>query len=119
MTEHTHVLAREHSIFDDDGKRFVAAAGTPVSPTEAQLKNMPDVFLGLDGHAVDTVSTEHGMKGLSITSIKDRVADLTDFAVLEAMSAEEEAVRNRKGAISAIAARIEELTAEAEEAADE
>ena len=119
MTEHTHVLAREHSIFDGDGKRYKAPAGTPVTPTEAQLRNMPDVFLGTDGHAVDEVPAAHGMKGKSITSIKDEVAELTDFAVLESMIAEEEAVRNRKGAIAAIAARIEFLTAEAEEAADE
>jgi hypothetical protein len=119
MTQHTHVLAKEHGIIDDDGNRVKAPAGTPVSPTEAQLKNMPDVFLGTDGHAVDSVSEEHGMRGKSITSIKDEVAEITDFAVLEAMMAEEEAVRDRKGAKTAIAARIEFLTAEAEEAADQ
>ena len=119
MTEHTHVLAREHGIIGDDGKRVKAPAGTKVSPTAAQLVNMPDVFLTRDGAAVDEVPSEHGMKGLSITSIKDRVAEIDDFAVLESMIAEEEAVRDRKGAKNAIAARIEFLTAEAEEAADE
>ena len=119
MTQHTHVLARVHSIIDDDGNRVKAPAGTPVSPTDAQLKNMPDVFVGQDGQPVDEVPSEHGMKGMSNTAIRDRVAEITDFAVLEAMMAEEEAVRNRKGAKDAIAARIEFLTAEAEEAADE
>ncbi len=119
MTEHTHVLARVHGIIDDDGVRVKAPAGTFVSPTDAQLKNMPDVFLTRDGAAVDEVPSEHGMKGLSITSIKDRVAEIDDFEVLEAMMAEEEAVRDRSGAKKVIAARIELLTAEAEEAADE
>lgn len=119
MTEHTHVLAREHGIIGDDGKRVKAPAGTKVTPTEAQLKNMPDVFLTSDGAAVDVIPSEHGMKGLSITSIKDRVDGITDFDVLDAMMAEEEAVRDRKGAKNAIAARIEYLTAEAEEAANE
>ncbi len=118
MTDHTHLLAKEHGIIDDDGNRVNAPAGTPVSPTEAQLKNMPDVFLGLDSHPVDEVSSEHGMKGMSVTSIKDKVEEIDDFGVLEAMIAEEESVRNRKGAKSAIADRIEFLTAEAEEAAE-
>jgi hypothetical protein len=59
------------------------------------------------------------MKGMSITTVKDTVAEITDFDVLEAMMAEEEANRDRKGAKTAIAARIEFLTAAAEEAADE
>ncbi len=119
MTEHTHVLAKVHGIIDDDGKRVNAPAGTKVSPTPAQLVNMPDVFLTVDGAAVDEVPSEHRMKELSITSIKDLVAEVDDFEVLEAMMAEEEAVRDRKGAKNAIAARIEFLTADAEEAADE
>ena len=119
MTEHTHMLAKPHGIITDDGDRITAPAGTPVSPSEEAVKAMPDVFLTRDGVAVDGEPTEHGMKGMSIGSVKDRVAEIDDFEVLEVMMAEEEAVRDRKGAKNAIAARIEFLTAEAEEAADE
>ncbi len=119
MTDHTHILAKAHGIITDDGERITAPAGTPVSPSEDAVKAMPDVFLTRDGAAVDAEPTAHGMKGMSVGSVKDRVAEIDDFDVLEGMMAEEEAVRNRKGAKEAIAARIEFLTADAEEAADE
>lgn len=117
MSEHTHLLAKPHRILGTDGKRITASAGTPITPTEAQLQNMPDVFLLRDGHAVGEFDEKHDMRGKSVGSIKDHIADISDFEVLEEMAAEESQGRNRPGAMNAITKRTDFVIAENEEAA--
>ena len=117
MSDHTHILARDFQVLGEDGLRTTEHAGYKITPTEDQLRNMPDVFLTADGHAIGVPTMEHGMKGKSIGSIKDEVAGISNLEVLDAMIAEEELERNRKGALKAIADRVEFVTAENEEEA--
>lgn len=112
MSKHTHVLAKPHSLVVD-GKRVMAPAGTPCSPTARQVANMPDVFLvaGADGTVspVAKVPTTYGLRGMSVGQIKDEVAKVEHVAVLEAMREEEVAGRDRKTALEAIDARVAAL----------
>jgi len=119
MSEHTHVLARDFQVLHNDGSRTTEHAGYKISPTENQLRNMSDVFLTAGGHVIGTLAMVHGMKGKSVGSIKDEVAGISDLEVLDAMIAEEESERNRRGALKALAERIEYVTAENEERAGE
>ena len=112
--EHTHILAREFKIVED-GVRRIAPAGERVTPTEAQLKNMPDVFLDSVGLPVDTPPETHGMREMSNGGIRDLVPTVDDIGTLNEMLSEEEEGRDRAGAKKAISARIEFVTAEAEE----
>jgi hypothetical protein len=117
--DHTHILARDFQVLHDDGTRTTEHAGYKITPTENQLRNMSDVFLTAGGHVIGESVMEHGMKGKSIGSIKDEVAGISDLGVLDAMIAEEESERNRKGALKALVDRIEFVTAENEEKAGE
>lgn len=119
MSNHTHILASSHYGFEGSGenrRRVNMIAGTRYTPTESELKNMPDKFMTSDGHALDRQLTRFGLKDLANSVIKD-LANEDKWSVedLHEMIDEEAAGKNRSGAISAITARIEELEEPEEE----
>ncbi len=113
MAEHTHVLARPHTVVRE-GERIALETGARVTPTPEQLQNMPDVFIANDVASAAADET-HGLRAMSVGSVKDAVTEVNDLATLKEMFAEEESGRNRVGALAAIGARGEVLSAELEE----
>lgn len=110
MAKHTHILARPHKMADEKGVRRFMPAGTPCSPSERQILNMPDVFASVDGSPAAKAAEAHGLRDISVNLIKTRVEKIYDIALLDEYALEEEVGRNRKGALLAIQKRIEELT---------
>lgn len=106
---HTHVLAKPHGMMQSNGTRKLMPTGTPCSPSERQVLNMPDVFLRADGKTDRAESREHGMKFHSVGHIKDVTAESEDVELLEKMLGEEETGRARKSALAALKKRIKEL----------
>jgi hypothetical protein len=104
---HTHILAKPHSMIDENGTRKICPAGTPCSPTERQIKNMPDVFVSA-GKATPAPKSV-GASDKSVSAIRTLAASSNDIAELEALLADERHGRERKGAISALTDRIEAL----------
>lgn len=98
-------------MFVGDGYRKFYPAGTPCSPTEQQVKNMPDLYAPIDGSAPAAEKTSHGLRGMSIGSIKEKIKKIDDVETLDEYMAEEESGRNRKGALEAIRSRLDDLTA--------
>ncbi len=114
MTEHTHLLARPHRMVMD-GERKIFPTGTPCTPSESQLRNMPDVFLLAGGGPTDHPGDKYGLKNKSNAQVVEAVDGIDDIELLDAWGREEHAGRRRLGAMSAIKARIEELTDRAED----
>ena len=110
MTRHTHVLTRPHKMTDEHGTRRFMPAGTPCSPTERQVLNMPDVYASADGTPATAAGEAHGLRDKSVNLIKALVLKTEDLALLDEYALEEEAGRNRKGAMGAINDRIADLT---------
>ena len=108
---HTHVLAKPHVMVQGNGIRKMMPTGTPCSPTERQVLNMPDVFLRADGGEDREESREHGMKFHSVGHIKDLAEETEDVDTLKAMLSEEETGRDRKSVVQALKKRIKELKA--------
>lgn len=115
MSNATHLLTKPHSMLDEDGHRRRMPAGTPCSPTERQVKNMPDVFAPIDGSAPRIEQTAHRLKEFSVGGIKELVENVEDIELLDEYAAEEESGRNRKGAMAAIVSRMAYLTSRDEE----
>jgi hypothetical protein len=110
MAKHTHVLTRPHKMNDEYGTRRFMPAGTPCSPSERQVLNMPDVYASADGTPATAAGEAHGLRDKSVNLIKALVLKTEDLALLDEYALEEEAGRNRKGAMGAIQDRIEDLT---------
>ena len=110
MAEHTHVLARPHTVVRE-GERIALETGAGVTPTPEQLQNMPDVFIANDVASAAADET-HGLRAMSVGSVKDAVAGITDIETLQEMWAEEDGGRARVGTLAAITARIEAIQEE-------
>lgn len=106
---HTHVLAKPHVMVQSNGIRKTMPTGTPCSPTERQVLNMPDVFLRADGGRDREESRDHGMKFHSVGHIKDLAAETDDANTLRSMLSEEETGRDRKTVVKALSKRIKEV----------
>ena len=117
-TKHTHKLARQFEYIED-GKRIPGQVGDLVTPTEAQLQNMPDCFLTLGDAPVTASKDETGVLGMSVSAVKALVPEIHDRAELEKMAAEERGARDRVGVARAIEDRLDELDDIAAEAAVE
>ena len=108
--KHSHMLTKPHSMIGEDGRRRVMPAGTPCSPTERQVKNMPDIFVLANGHG-EVAPASVGAKNYSVGAIKNLAAASEDIEQLRTLLADEKYGRNRKRAIDALTVKITELTA--------
>ena len=109
----THILTKSFSVPKEGGGRVTLQPGEPFTPNQIQLRNMPDVFVAVDGSAATEVPTGLPFrKSDAVGRIKEGIGAVEDLDVLDALIAQEENGRNRGTAIEAIQDRIDALTAD-------
>lgn len=119
--DHTHVLTRPFSVRNEDGERETLESGTPFTPTENQLRAMPDMFARVgpvsaapegEGGAApkrsapDAEITAEDVEQMTVKEIRDLVDGVGDKEFLLGLRDFELQGKARSTAVEAIDAAI-------------